>query len=74
MIKVAITSIQFLVLLITWLQFMLKNMISILYGNDFTRTIKYSDHSKIHLKTKEEFMKALVADKFNIYKNRKYSP
>lgn len=36
--------------------------------DDFTRTIKYSDHSKIHLKTKEKFRKALVADKFNIYK------
>ena len=36
--------------------------------DDFTRTIKYSYHSKIHLKTKEEFRKALISDKFNIYK------
>ena len=36
--------------------------------DDITRAIKDSEHSKMHLNTKEEFRKAVVADKANIYK------
>lgn len=36
--------------------------------DDIIRAIKDSEHSKMHLNTKEEFRKAVVADKANIYK------